>query len=227
MSSRRLVVAIDGPAGAGKSTVSRRLARALGGTYLDTGAMYRAITLAALREKIDLQDAGARGRVAARAKVELQPTADEGCRVLLDGEDVTAAIRTREVTGNIHWLAGDGGVRDVLVALQRQFALGADRPVVAEGRDLASVVFPDAEVKIYLDASVDERARRRALELGAEAPALDVLREEIATRDHRDSTRAVAPLTRVPEADYVDCSRLGPDEVLEALLAVVRKRTSP
>lgn len=227
MSSRKLVVAIDGPAGAGKSTASRRLARALGGTYLDTGAMYRAITLAALREGIDLADASARGRVAARARVELQPTdGDEGCRVLLDGEDVTAAIRTREVTGNIHWLAGDGGVRDVLVALQRAFARGADRPVVAEGRDLASVVFPDAEVKIYLDASVEERARRRALELGAAAPPLDVLREEIATRDHRDSTRDVAPLVRVPGADHVDCSRLGPDEVLEALVDIVRKRTT-
>jgi cytidylate kinase len=226
MASRKLVVAIDGPAGAGKSTLSRRLARALGGTYLDTGAMYRAITLAALREGIDLTDAAARGRVAARAKVELQPTEDEGCRVLLDGEDVTAAIRTREVTGNIHWLAGDGGVRDVLVALQRDFARGADRPVVAEGRDLASVVFPDAEVKVYLDASVDERARRRALELGAAAPPLEVLREEIATRDHRDSTRDVAPLVRVPEADYVDCSQLTPDQVVEALLELVRRRAS-
>lgn len=225
MSSRKLVVAIDGPAGAGKSTLSRRLARALGGTYLDTGAMYRAITLAALREGIDLTDPAARGRVAARAKVELQPTEDEGCRVLLDGEDVTAAIRTREVTGNIHWLAGDGGVRDVLVALQREFARGADRPVVAEGRDLASVVFPDAEVKVYLDASVDERARRRALELGAAAPPLEVLREEIATRDHRDSTRDVAPLVRVPEADYVDCSQLTPDQVVDALLELVRRRT--
>jgi CMP/dCMP kinase len=224
--TKKLIVVIDGPAGAGKSTASRRLARALGGTYLDTGAMYRAITLKALRAGIDLADEAARGRVADGARVELRPDDAETCRVLLDGEDVSAAIRTREVTGNIHWLAGDAHVREVLVALQREFARAVDRTVVAEGRDLASVVFPDADVKIYLDASVDERARRRALELGAAAPAMEVLREEIATRDHRDSTRAVAPLIRVPEADYVDCSRLGPDEVLETLLAVVRRRTS-
>lgn len=220
---RKLLVVIDGPAGAGKSSVSRRLARALDGTYLDTGAMYRAITLAALRERIELADPAARARVAERAAVELRPTdGDEGCQVLLDGEDVSAEIRTREVTGNIHWLAGDGRVREVLVALQRAFARAADRPVVAEGRDLASVVFPGADVKVYLDASVEERARRRAKELGPAAPALEVLREEIATRDRRDSTRAVAPLVRVPDAVVVDSSALGQDEVLERLLAVVR-----
>jgi cytidylate kinase len=167
---RKLVVVIDGPAGAGKSTVSRGLARRLGGTYLDTGAMYRAVTLAALRAGVALDDPAARARVAEQAKVELLPEeAAETCRVRLDGEDVTAAIRTREVTGNIHWLAGDGRVRERLVALQREFARAAPRTVVAEGRDLASVVFPDADVKIYLDASVEERARRRQKDLGAEA----------------------------------------------------------
>ncbi|MCO5169391.1 MAG: (d)CMP kinase [Planctomycetes bacterium] len=220
--TRRLLVVIDGPAGAGKSTASRRLARALGGTYLDTGAMYRAITLAALRRGIDLGDAAARAAVAEQAKVELIPTDGEGCRVLLDGEDVSAEVRTREVTGNIHWLAGDARVREVLVELQRAFARAADRPVVAEGRDLASVVFPDADVKVYLDASVDERARRRALELGAAAPPLEVLQDEIATRDRRDSTRDVAPLVRVPEAVHVDCSALGPEEVVARLLEVVQ-----
>lgn len=219
--NRKLVIVIDGPAGAGKSTASRRLARALGGTYLDTGAMYRAITLKALRQGIDLADPAARARVADGARVELRPEDSEACRVLLDGEDVSAAIRTREVTGNIHWLAGDAHVRAVLVALQRAFAREVPRTVVAEGRDLASVVFPDADVKVYLDASVEERARRRQKELGADAPPLEVLREEIATRDHRDSTRAVAPLVRVPDAIYVDSSAMQPDEVVEALRSVV------
>jgi CMP/dCMP kinase len=222
---RKLVIVIDGPAGAGKSTASRQLARALGGTYLDTGAMYRAITLKALRLGIDLADGAARARVAEQASVDLRPDEGERCRVALDGEDVTEAIRTREVTNAIHWLAGDGRVRDVLVALQRRFAKDVDRTVVAEGRDLASVVFPDADVKIYLDASVEERARRRQKDLGADAPPFATLVDEIATRDHRDSTRAVAPLVRVPDAIHVDSSALGPDEVVAKLREVVREAT--
>ncbi|MEZ6187065.1 MAG: (d)CMP kinase, partial [Planctomycetota bacterium] len=192
-------IVIDGPAGAGKSTVARRLAERLGGTYLDTGAMYRAFTLRALRLQVDLEDPAALARVVDQGSLELH--ADEaGLRVRLDGEDVTQAIRTPEVTRSIHHLASCGPVRERLVAEQRRLAERLPRPVVAEGRDLGSVVFPGARVKVYLDASVEVRARRRLADLGDAAPPLAELEREIALRDERDSTREVAPLVRVPDA---------------------------
>lgn len=213
-------IVIDGPAGAGKSTVARRLAERLGGTYLDTGAMYRAFTLRALRLEVDLEDPAALVEVVDGGRLRMAPEAG-GLRVYLDDEDVTAAIRTSEVTRSIHHIAGCGPVRARLVEQQRKLADELPPPVVAEGRDLGSVVFPNARVKVYLDASVKVRARRRLADLGADAPALAELEAEIALRDERDRTRDVAPLVRVEDAVVVDSTALDPEQVLERLVALV------
>jgi cytidylate kinase len=218
-----MIVVIDGPAGAGKSTAARELARRLGCDYLDTGAMYRACTLRALRLGLDLAgDSEPLVRVVREAELDLRPS-DDGSptRVLLDGQDVSEEIRTREVTGAIHHLAGCAPVREVLVERQRELASRAGS-VVAEGRDLASVVFPDAPVKIYLDASTAVRARRRARDLGDDAPPLEALECEIAERDQRDQTRDASPLVRVPDAVLVDTSDLTFEEVVERLVEVAR-----
>ena len=168
MTRRGICIAIDGPAASGKGTLARMLAQRLNYRYIDTGAMYRACTLRAMRDGIDLTDALALAGVVDGAKIELVP-AGEGCRVLLDGEDVSDAIRTRDVTGAIHHLADCPAVRERLVRQQQRLASASATSVVAEGRDLGSVVYPDADVKIYLDASVERRAERRHREAQAAA----------------------------------------------------------
>jgi len=213
---KQIIIAIDGPAGAGKSTIARSLAHRLGFTYIDTGAMYRAVALWALRTGIDLDDLHRLEQLAREAHIEFA-----GDLVRLNGEDVTGAIREARVSEAASKVSLAPGVRRALREEQRR--IGSSQSVVMEGRDIGTVVFPDADVKIYLDADPNIRARRRAKEIGAE---VDPIAREIAERDQRDRTRTEAPLTQAPDAEYLDSTGLSPGEVEEAILNLVRKRTS-
>jgi cytidylate kinase len=209
-----LLVAIDGPAGAGKSTVARELARRLGFTYLDSGAMYRCVALASLAAP-----ARAPAELAREATIELAdaPFRDAGA-VLLDGRDVSAEIRSPEVSEAASLVARDAGVREALVAKQRE--LIADGDWVAEGRDIGTVVAPQAELKIFLTADAGERARRRAAELGADAAT--VLAEQT-MRDQRDSAREHSPLRPAAGAVTLDTSGLDVEQVVERIVALARE----
>jgi cytidylate kinase len=213
-----IVIAIDGPAGAGKSTIARRVAAQLGYTYIDTGAMYRSVALWALRENMPVTDAHRMEQLAEAAEIQL---ITETSRVLLNGEDVSEAIREARVSEAASQVATIAGVRRALVAKQRAIAGLAN--VVMEGRDIGTVVFPDATLKIFLDADQGERVRRRVDQLGAVAEAV---REQIADRDRRDIQRAEAPLTQAPDAVYLDSTSLSIDEVAEAILKLIRARVT-
>lgn len=211
-----IVIAIDGPAGAGKSTIARRLAARLGFTYIDSGAMYRAVALWALGEKLDPADGHRMEQLALAAGISLE---EDGSRVVLNGEDVTDAIRAPEVSRAASVVATIPGVRRALVEKQR--AIGAINNVVMEGRDIGSVVFPQADLKIYLDAQSEERARRRAVEVNGDH---DAVARQIGERDERDRARADSPLMQAPDAVYIDSTGLGIEEVEEAILKLVRAR---
>jgi cytidylate kinase len=212
------VIAIDGPAGAGKSTIARAVAEKLGYTYIDTGAMYRAIALWAWRTGTVLSDAQKLEQLAISADIELLPQR----RVRLNGIDVTDAIRAPEISALASQVASIGLVRAAMVAKQRELAKRGS--VVMEGRDIGSVVFPDARVKIFLDADPSERVRRRAVELPDEHP--ETLAVQIAERDHRDRNRTESPLLQAPDAIYLDSTGMTPEQVEEAILSIVRAKLS-
>jgi CMP/dCMP kinase len=221
--ARRVVVAIDGPAGAGKSTIARAIAARLGYTYIDTGAMYRAVALWALRAGIRFNDAHKLDELARHAHIEF---AAGGETVLLNGDDVTNAIRERHISEAASKVSAFPGVRRAMVDAQRVMAAGAS--VVMEGRDIGTVVFPDADIKIFLDASAGVRAGRRAHEFrdqGVEVPP-EAVAHEMAERDQRDRTRTEAPLVQAPDAILVDTSGLTIEEVEEAVLRIIRGRIS-
>jgi cytidylate kinase len=218
---RGIVVAVDGPSGAGKSTAARALAARLGYTFLDTGAMYRAVALRALEEGIPLEDGARLAALAAACRLELSA---DGREVRLDGWDVSALIRTPEVSRAASLVSAHAGVRRVLVARQQE--MGASGRVVLDGRDIGTAVFPDAEVKLFVTADPRRRAERRCLELQEAGYAADpvAIEAEIRARDEADSTRADSPLARAPDAVEVDTTRLSPEEVVESMLTLVRER---
>jgi len=215
---KRIAIAIDGPAGAGKSTLARRLAGKLGFLYIDTGAMYRAIALWAVRLGVSTSDNHRLEQLAAEARIEFVPGAPT---MLLNGEDVTQAIRAPGIGEAASKVSQIPAVRRALVARQRE--MGSEASVVMEGRDIGSVVFPDADVKIFLDAEPETRADRRARELDLPAGAVSAQMQE---RDRRDRDRTEAPLVQAPDAVYFDTTGLSIDEVEAALLKIIRARTS-
>jgi cytidylate kinase len=217
----RCVVAVDGPSGSGKSTVSRRLAIRLGARYLDTGAMYRAVTWAVLRDQHDPRDPAAAARAAAESHLTIG-TDPRKPYILLDGQRVESEIRGSEVTGAVSPVAAVPEVRRRLVAQQRQII--ADHPrIVVEGRDIGTVVAPDADLKVYLTASVDERARRRGAEQRGGLADLAATAADLDRRDRLDSTRSVDPLQQAPDAVVLDTTELGIDEVVDRLATLLHR----
>lgn len=219
------IIAVDGPAGAGKSTVARKVADLLGFLYLDTGAMYRALALKALRHGVDLRDEAALTSLLERTTIDLYPQKGGSVSVYVDGEDVTASLRTPEVNAAVSQVAGFAAVREEMVRRQRQMAQSGS--VVMDGRDIGTYVLPEADVKFYLTASLDARARRRQGDLAEIGYVVDFeeLRDEIQHRDTLDASRPYGPLQQAEDAVLLDTTDLEVDRVVAAMIAIYHQRT--
>ncbi|MBF0385906.1 MAG: (d)CMP kinase [Candidatus Omnitrophica bacterium] len=216
------IITIDGPAGAGKSTVAKLLAKKIGFSYLDTGAMYRALTLKALRGKVNLEEEDSLVALAMDTKIDLEDK-PEGLLILLDGEDVSQEIRTPDVTNKTFYIARAPKVREIMVHWQRD--IGSKRNVVVEGRDTGTVVFPKASYKFFLDADLNERSKRRLLELKSKGKEVNAssLTEELKERDDKDINRKVGPLKKADDALFIDTTHLSIEEVVNTLHRHIKK----
>lgn len=222
MDNRKITIAIDGPAASGKSTTARRVARKLNYIYIDTGAMYRAVTLAALQRNIPVDDAKQLADLTESLDIELHQN-ESDTEVFLNGTDVSRDIRLPEVTQNISPVAANARVREILVAKQQQ--LGKNGGVVMDGRDIGTVVFPEAELKIFMEASVEERARRRIRELRERGVVMEigVVESEIRQRDEADQSRDHGPLRKAQDAISIDTTTLSIDEQVEKIVLLARR----
>ena len=220
--SRKLIIAIDGPAGAGKSTIASRLARKLGYVNLESGAMYRALALAAIEKDISFDDEAALLRLAQDSRIQLEPTLG-GNRTLLDGIDVSARIRERDVTEAASRVSVHPKVRQWMVARQREMGTGGG--VVMEGRDIGTKVFPDADLKIFLDADPVVREQRRMEQQKITGDVAASVASELRERDRRDRTRAVSPLVAAPDAVVIDSTSLTEDDVLERVEELLKLKS--
>lgn len=220
---KKIQIAIDGPAGAGKSTIAKIVAEALRFTYIDTGAMYRAVTYKAMKENIQLHDAEAIEKMLQQTAITLQPS-EQGQLVFVDGQDVSQAIRSNEVTANVSEVAAHANIREILVAMQQKLA--ADGGVVMDGRDIATHVLKDAELKIYMSATVEERAHRRFLdnERRGIPSTIESLQKEIALRDKLDSEREASPLIQAEDALFLDTTNLSIDEAAQEILKLAQQK---
>lgn len=215
---RKITIAIDGPAASGKSTVAKEVAKTLNYIYIDSGAMYRALTLKALRLNIDVKDEASLVEMTKVSKITL-----DGVHIYLDDEDVSEAIRSIDVTNNVSAVSSYEGVREEMVNLQKEY--GKKGGIVMDGRDIGTTVFPNAELKIFQIASVEERANRRYKENMRKGIACDLntLKEEIKVRDFKDSTRSVSPLRKASDAIELDTSNLEPNEVVDKIVELAKK----
>ena len=219
-----MIIAVDGPAGAGKSTVAKLLASRLDLLYIDTGAMYRALTLAVLGRGIDPSDAQAVASLAEKTSISLVPVPRGAAKVLLDGKDVSLEIRTPQVTRHVSDIAKIKDVRSIMLKLQR--GLGSRGNCIMDGRDIGTVVFPDADLKFFIDASFEERVTRRyndLAQLGITGVSREQVAQDLANRDTIDSTREVAPLKKADDAVHIDTTSMSIGEVVDAMAACVKK----